>query len=139
MACMWNSPYIFLDKNKQSRAYMCRYAWCEIEGLMASGHKDHPYIVYMWVGMFNDNYPYHYMKQTTTSSLKTFCCFPVCPPGSYHNSSADEAVSITDCPPVDNPTDASNPKMEKGYFINFLCNLPYCFWKYSDWAGAVVH
>ena len=54
MACMWNSPYIFLDKNKQSRAYMYLYAWCEIEGLMASGHKDHPYIVYMWVGMFND-------------------------------------------------------------------------------------
>ena len=98
------------------------------------------------------------MKQTTTSSFKTFCCFSVCPPGAYHNSSGElsssfcvpcprgwyhpheknnvsnklnhtsrPAVSITDCPPVDNPTDASNPKMEKGYSINFLCNLPYCF------------
>lgn len=46
MACVWNSPYIFLDKNKQSCAYMCLYAWCEIEGLMASWHKDHPCFVY---------------------------------------------------------------------------------------------
>lgn len=130
MACVWNSPYIFLDKNKQSYHYTC-------------------------------------MKQTTTSSFKTFCCFSVCPPGTYHNSSGGlsssfcvpcprgwyqphagasvckpcsknnvsnklnhtsrPAVSITNCPPVDNPTDASNSKMEKGYFINFLCNLPYCF------------
>ena len=64
------------------------------------------------------------MKQTITSSFKTFCCFSVYPPGSYHNSSSDEAVGSTDSPPVHNPTDASNSKMEKGYFINFLCNLP---------------
>lgn len=45
---------------------------------------------------------------------KTFPLRIVCPPGSYHNSSSDEAVSTTDCPPVHNPTDASNSKMEKG-------------------------
>lgn len=137
MACMWNSPYIFLYKNKQSRAYMCLYAWCEIEGFGFRAQGSSLYCVH--VSWHVSWYPYHYMKQTTTSSLKTFCCFSVCPPGSYHNSSADETVSITDSPFVHNPTDASNPKMEKGYFINFLCNLPYCFWKYSDWAGAVVH